>query len=135
MFFFLLLLQIALELSKEFNRNYGDEITFQIRLARKKRWNALEEKRISEEIELQNYLNKLIKNDQENQLQKLWQDVENKIIDDEQTVKKLEKMINKTYDERVLATNDLFAQVDAKRKVKDFFLFCCEIKKKFFIIK
>lgn len=51
-------------------------------------------------------------------MQKLWQDVENKIIDDEQTVKKLEKMINKTYDERVLATNDLFAQVDAKRKVK-----------------
>jgi STIP1 homology and U-box containing protein 1 len=40
-------------------------------LARKKRWNVLEEKRIAQEIELQSYLNRLIKEDMENRIQKL----------------------------------------------------------------
>lgn len=40
-------------------------------MARKKRWNILEEKRISQEIELQSYLNRLIRDDMERQLDKL----------------------------------------------------------------
>lgn len=32
--------------------NFGDDIASQIRLARKKRWNMQEEKRIAQEIEL-----------------------------------------------------------------------------------
>lgn len=51
-----------------------------MRLARKKRWNLLEEKRITQEIELQSYLNRLIKEDMENRIQKLSLD---DTIDDE----------------------------------------------------
>lgn len=40
-------------------------------MARKKRWNILEEKRIAQEIELQSYLNRLIKEDMERGLAKL----------------------------------------------------------------
>ena len=43
----------------------------QLRLARKKRWNVQEEKRISQEIELQSYLNQLIRDDMENRISKL----------------------------------------------------------------
>lgn len=40
-------------------------------MARKKRWNIQEEKRIAQEIELQTYLNRLIKEDMERRLEKL----------------------------------------------------------------
>lgn len=40
-------------------------------MARKKRWNILEEKRIAQEIELQSYLNRLIREDMERGLEKL----------------------------------------------------------------
>lgn len=42
----------AHDLAKEQKQNYGDDIASQIRLARKKRWNIQEEKRITQEIEL-----------------------------------------------------------------------------------
>lgn len=48
----------ALDLAKEQKKNFGDDIASQLRLARKKRFNIQEEKRISQEIELQAYLNK-----------------------------------------------------------------------------
>lgn len=43
---------LAHDLAKEQKQNYGDDIASQIRLARKKRWNMQEEKRITQEIEL-----------------------------------------------------------------------------------
>ena len=42
----------AHDLAKEQRMNFGDDIASQIRLARKKRWNMQEEKRIAQEIEL-----------------------------------------------------------------------------------
>lgn len=112
----------ALELAKESKMNYGDEITYKIRLARKKRWNAMEEKRISEEIELQTYLSNLIKMDKENRFKTLWIDVENKKITDEQTIKNLEQNINSSYEQRMIAMNDLFQQVNEKRQVNNHLL-------------
>ncbi|KAI5652039.1 anaphase-promoting complex, cyclosome, subunit 3 domain-containing protein [Phthorimaea operculella] len=47
----------ANDLAREQKLNFGDDIAAQIRLARKKRWNVQEEKRIAQEIELQTYLN------------------------------------------------------------------------------
>jgi len=55
----------ALDLAKEQNLNFGDDITAALRRAKRKRWNAIEEKRIQEEIELQSYLNRLILADKE----------------------------------------------------------------------
>lgn len=51
-------LQRACDLAKEQKRNFGDDIASQLRLARKKRFQVQEEKRISQEIELQSYLNR-----------------------------------------------------------------------------
>lgn len=48
----------ASDLAREQKLNFGDDIAAQIRVARKKRWNVQEEKRISQEIELQTYLNR-----------------------------------------------------------------------------
>lgn len=56
-------LQRAQDLSKEQKLNFGDDITSQIRMARKKRFCILEDKRITQEIELQTYLNNLICDD------------------------------------------------------------------------
>jgi len=112
-------LQRALDLSKESKRNYGDEIAYQMRLARKKRWNVLEEKRIKEEVELQSYLNGLIQSDREKQLGKLNEDIENNVITDEEVIQNLEHVINSTFDERVIAVNDLFSQIDDRRKKRE----------------
>lgn len=54
-------LQRACDLAKEQKRNFGDDIASQLRLARKKRFQVQEEKRICKEIELQSYLNRYAK--------------------------------------------------------------------------
>ncbi|PSN34119.1 E3 ubiquitin-protein ligase CHIP [Blattella germanica] len=46
-------LQRAKDLAREQKLNFGDDIASQLRAARKKRWNVQEEKRIAQEIELQ----------------------------------------------------------------------------------
>lgn len=53
-----IILLSANDLAREQKLNFGDDIAAQIRIARKKRWNVQEEKRISQEIELQTYLNR-----------------------------------------------------------------------------
>lgn len=53
-------LQRAAELAKDQKLNFGDDIAVQLRIARKRRWNQQEEKRVQQEIELQSYLNQLI---------------------------------------------------------------------------
>lgn len=62
---------LALDLSKEQKLNFGDDIAFQLRAARKKKFSIQEEKRISQEIELQTYLNRLIREDKERQINSL----------------------------------------------------------------
>ncbi|KAJ6649258.1 E3 ubiquitin-protein ligase CHIP, partial [Pseudolycoriella hygida] len=64
-------LQRACDLAKEQRRNFGDDIASQLRLARKKRFNVQEEKRICKEIELQTYINRLINDDMRNRLDKV----------------------------------------------------------------
>lgn len=61
----------ACDLAKEQKRNFGDDIALQLRIARKKRWNVQEERRICQEIQLQSYLNKLINDDMENRISKV----------------------------------------------------------------
>ena len=56
-------LKKSFDLSKELNENYGDEIARAIRIAKRRRWNAIEEKRIQQEIELQSYLNRVMLED------------------------------------------------------------------------
>ena len=51
--------------------NFGDDIALQLRTARKKRFNQIEERRIAQEIELQSYLNKLIFEDKVRRVQEV----------------------------------------------------------------
>lgn len=64
-------LKRAHELAKELNENYGDEITRNVRNVKRRRWNFHEEKRIKQEIELQTYLNRLMIEDKEKQINKV----------------------------------------------------------------
>lgn len=56
---------LAHDLARDSKKNFGDDITSALRQAKRKRWNQLEEKRIQQEIELQSYLNRLIREDME----------------------------------------------------------------------
>ncbi|WAQ95193.1 CHIP-like protein [Mya arenaria] len=85
-------LKRAHDLAKDAKKNFGDDITSALRHAKRKRWNQLEEKRIQQEIELQSYLNKLIREDMERR---------------------------RLTDRRVAEVNDLFAQVEEKRQKRD----------------
>ena len=58
-------LDAALELGRQSRQSFGDEIAFTLRMAKKRRWNKIEEKRIQQEIELQTYINTLIEEDRE----------------------------------------------------------------------
>nr|CAG4649554.1 EOG090X0AJZ [Scapholeberis mucronata]SVE93783.1 EOG090X0AJZ [Scapholeberis mucronata] len=59
----------ARDLSIDQRMNFGDDITCQIRLAKKNHFMKQEEKRISQEIELQMYLNRLIREDRDRQIE------------------------------------------------------------------
>ena len=61
----------ANDLAKEQKLNFGDDIAVQLRIARKKRWNIQEEKRIQQEIELQTYLTRLIVEDRDRKIEEL----------------------------------------------------------------
>ncbi len=64
-------LQRAKVLAVEQKFNFGDDIAVQLRIAKKKRWNIHEEKRLQQEIELQTYLNKLILDDKDRKCEEL----------------------------------------------------------------
>jgi STIP1 homology and U-box containing protein 1 len=104
-------------LAKDQKLNFGDEIAYQLRLARKKRFNVVEERRVKEEIELQTYLNRLIEMDRNAQLNKLKSDIDNITVKDGNTLKELTHMINITFDKRLSDLNSMFSALDIRRKV------------------
>uniref|UniRef100_A0A3P8Y9P0 E3 ubiquitin-protein ligase CHIP n=1 Tax=Esox lucius TaxID=8010 RepID=A0A3P8Y9P0_ESOLU len=61
-------LQRAYNLAKEQRLNFGDDIPGALRIAKKKRWNSIEEKRINQENKLHAYLTKLILAEKEREL-------------------------------------------------------------------
>lgn len=61
----------AAELAKNQKMHFGDEIMSTLRSARREKFRLEEEKRISQELELQKYVNRLIKEDKEKQLHSL----------------------------------------------------------------
>lgn len=108
-------LQRAQDLGKEQKLNFGDDIASQLRLARKKRFNVLEEKRIAQEIELQSYLNKLIREDMENRISKLSLD---DTLDDE-AKKEAEADIEQQCTNYTNELNGIFAKVDDRRRKRE----------------
>lgn len=100
----------AYELAKEQKMNFGDDIASALRVARKRKWNIIEEKRIQQEVELQVYLNNLIIQDKERQLVELAD-----TSGDSQDVEKIEEDNQKRLDE----VNSMFAQIDERRQKRD----------------
>merc|ERR1712200_324361 len=87
-------LQTAFELAKKDPGSYYDDtISSKLRLARKKKWNLQEEKRIQQDIEMQSYINRLILEDRDRKMDALKADS----------------------DKAVAELNSLFAKVDERR--------------------
>ncbi|XP_042201889.1 E3 ubiquitin-protein ligase CHIP-like [Callorhinchus milii] len=70
-------LQLAYSLAKEQRLNFGDDIASALRMAKKRRWSSLEEKRIQQEIELQAYLNRLITEQKEREIEAYKEKIKN----------------------------------------------------------
>ena len=114
-------------MAKEQKLNYGDDMTSVLRQARKKRFQIKEEQRISQEIELQTYLNRLIAQDTEKSLAELKEkecqgDIEKKERDDEDSITEtkyaaLRQEIEEKRDTSLTRLNDLFSKVDENRRV------------------
>eukprot|EP00096_Caligus_rogercresseyi_P005461 TRINITY_DN2093_c0_g1_i1.p1 TRINITY_DN2093_c0_g1~~TRINITY_DN2093_c0_g1_i1.p1 ORF type:complete len:283 (+),score=93.67 TRINITY_DN2093_c0_g1_i1:145-993(+) len=102
----------ALDLAKEQKLNFGDDIAIPLRIARKKRWNVLEEKRIVQEIELQTRLNKLVIEDKDRKILDLRQ---NGGAEVDEEVEALESEA----EDVVGQVNALFAKVDEKRRKRE----------------
>ncbi|XP_044731567.1 E3 ubiquitin-protein ligase CHIP [Chrysoperla carnea] len=107
----------AMDLAKEQKKNFGDDIALQLRTARKKRFAIQEEKRIAQEIELQSYLNKLLREETERQLSVLNTDDPN----DQEKAKQIEEQCD-TY---VNELNSIFSKVDERRRKRDVPDFLC----------
>lgn len=104
-------LQTAFELAKKDPGSYYDDtISSKLRLARKKKWNLQEEKRIQQDIEMQSYINRLILEDRDRKMDALKADSESydEVIDD---ISKVEAEADKA----VAELNSLFAKVDERR--------------------
>lgn len=107
-------LQRALDLAKEQKLNFGDDIAAQLRAARKKRFSIQEERRILQEIELQTYLNRLIKEDKDHQINKL------RMAEVEEECRKEKIMdIESKCDAYMNELNSLFQKVDDRRRKRE----------------
>ncbi|KAF7265232.1 STIP1 homology and U-box containing protein 1 [Rhynchophorus ferrugineus] len=107
-------LQRALDLAKEQKFNFGDDIASQLRAARKKRFSIQEEKRISQEIELQTYLNRLLREDKEQQINKIRLDE----CDNESCNKKILEIEAKC-EMYINELNSVFQKVDERRRKRE----------------
>ncbi|KAK6187451.1 hypothetical protein SNE40_005478 [Patella caerulea] len=103
----------AFDLAKEQKLNFGDDITGALRLAKKKRWNRIEEKRIQQEITLQTYLNKLLKEDKDRRVATA------KKTSSKANAKEITDNIETDHDLKLKELNRLFSEVDDRRKRRD----------------
>jgi len=101
----------ANDLAREQKLNFGDDIAFQLRLARKKRWNVQEERRIHQEIELQTYLNRLVIEDKERKSEELRKTGED--------VDVLVEKVEQECDTRIAEVSAMFAKVDERRQRRE----------------
>ncbi|XP_020309313.1 E3 ubiquitin-protein ligase CHIP [Oncorhynchus kisutch] len=107
-------LQRAYNLAKEQRLNFGDDIPSALRLAKKKRWNSIEEKRINQENELLAYLTKLILAEKEREVADSRENEESDNPSGSVVVK-----IKSKHDKFLMDMEELFSQVDEKRKKRE----------------
>lgn len=106
-------LQRAHDLAREQKLNFGDDVASQLRMGKKKRWNVLEEKRVAQELELQSYLNRLVREDKDRHVEKLKQRGDYTEMSDE--IAKIEEQCDRC----IAELNAIFAKVDDRRRKRD----------------
>lgn len=111
-------LQRAYNLAKEQRLNFGDDIPSALRIAKKKRWNSIEERRINQENELHAYLTKLILAEKERELEETKRKHEEENMEENRSRAQLSCVANK-HDKYLAEMDELFSQVDEKRKKRD----------------
>ena len=108
-------LQTAFELAKKDPSSYYDDtISSKLRMARKKKFNIQEEKRVQEEIDLQSYLNRLILEDKNRKANKLREENDNYDEISGQIAS-----IEEDSDRAVADLNSMFSKVDDRRQKRD----------------
>lgn len=111
-------LQTAFELAKKDPGSYYDDtIAGKLRIARRKKFNLQEEKRVQQEIDLQTYINRLILEDRDRKLDPLKDSQD----EDENVIEAVK--IEAEADKHIADVNSIFAKVDdrrAKREVPDY---------------
>lgn len=108
----------AYNLAKEQRLNFGDDIPSALRIAKKKRWNNIEDKRIQQENDLHDYLSKLILSEKEREVEQCKRKLHEETLDDSRTRMEITK-IEVRHDKYMNEMDDLFSQVDEKRKKRD----------------
>ncbi|XP_051876934.1 E3 ubiquitin-protein ligase CHIP [Pristis pectinata] len=108
----------AYNLAKEQRLNFGDDIPSALRIAKKKRWNSIEDKRIQQENDLHDYLTKLILSEKEREVEQCKRKLHEENMDDSRTRVEIAK-IEARHDKYMSEMDDLFSQVDEKRKKRD----------------
>jgi len=108
-------LQRASDLAKEQKLNFGDDIACQLRMAKKKRWNVQEEKRIAQELELQSYLNQLVRDDRDRQIEFM----KLKCHGDSNNLASELVKVEEQCDRYIAELNSVFAKVDERRRKRE----------------
>nr|XP_020443584.1 E3 ubiquitin-protein ligase CHIP-like [Monopterus albus]XP_020443585.1 E3 ubiquitin-protein ligase CHIP-like [Monopterus albus] len=116
-------LQKAYNLAKEQRLNFGDDIPSALRIAKKKRWNSMEERRISQESELHAYLTRLILAEKKRELEGCRQKQEDK--SDDSRIQHNLNAIHTKHDKYLSDLEELFCQVDENRKKREIPDFLC----------
>ncbi|KYN02688.1 E3 ubiquitin-protein ligase CHIP [Cyphomyrmex costatus] len=115
-------LQRAVDLAKEQKLNYGDDITSVLRQAKKRRFQVREEQRISQDIELQTYLNQLIIDDAKHNLATLQEQEtakDSNVETNSAEFARRKEEIEEKRDTCISRLNDLFAKIDERRRKRE----------------
>lgn len=95
----------ANSIAKQQKLNFGDDITATLRITKKKRWEKSEKERIAKETEFESYINQLMTQDKERQLQGVIGDGDR-------------DRINRKFEERKTELQHIFAEIDDRRKTR-----------------
>jgi STIP1 family protein 1 len=113
-------MQRAVDLQREQRLNFGDDVTQVLRQWRKKRFAIAEEKRLSQEVELQSYLSRLVKEDRDRQIDFLKaKSTEASGAGGEAELIRKISTIEAFSDSALTELNALFAKVDERRMKRE----------------
>ncbi|KAE9550396.1 hypothetical protein FO519_006385 [Halicephalobus sp. NKZ332] len=95
--------------------SFGDDITLMLRQARRERFKIEEDKRLTQEIELQSYLNRLVDDDVDKAVENLEKSGN---VSGEELQQKQDQIRNQGYKNKEML-NNLFSQVDKRRQKRE----------------